>query len=153
MEKKLSLKKIIPPPFIYLFTFFLGLFLEFFFLDYEFNTRHFYFSLFMLISSIGFARFSFLSMKKFNTSASLKEDSKALCTKGAFEYSRNPIYLSMSGIYLGFSLFLNSFLIFSFLFPLLLIMNYLVISKEEKYLESVFGTAYLEYKSKVSRWF
>jgi protein-S-isoprenylcysteine O-methyltransferase Ste14 len=38
------------------------------------------------------------------------------------------------------------------LVPLLFVMHYGVIKREERYLEAKFGTAYRQYRSRVRRW-
>ncbi len=72
--------------------------------------------------------------------------------KGLYRYSRNPIYLSFCIATVGAGLALNSWWVIvsvSIVKPLL---EHLVISKEEIYLEKKFGDLYLEYKSRVRRW-
>lgn len=76
----------------------------------------------------------------------------ALVTDGLHGYSRNPIYVGMTILYLGFGIALQSVWTFIFVVPLLLIMRYGVIAREESYLERKFGQVYLDYKASVRRW-
>jgi protein-S-isoprenylcysteine O-methyltransferase Ste14 len=75
-----------------------------------------------------------------------------LITTGPFRYTRNPIYLAFTSLYVGVSFVLNM------LWPLLLlpivivVMNRGVITREEAYLEREFGDAYRQYKARVRRW-
>ncbi|WP_420794745.1 methyltransferase family protein [Methylotenera mobilis] len=91
-------------------------------------------------------------MRKIGTSGNPRETSTALAINGPFRISRNPIYLAMTGMYLGISFFTNSLWSLVLLVPLLSVMHWGVIFREERYLAKQFGQAYLEYKSMVPRW-
>lgn len=75
-----------------------------------------------------------------------------LVESGPFRFSRNPIYLGDSIIYLGVML------IWGFLWPLLLYpvvwaaIHYGVIRNEEAHLNARFGEAYADYCKRVRRW-
>ena len=99
-----------------------------------------------------FARWSFVTMRKVGTTANPRKPSAALVINGPFRLSRNPIYLAMTGLYLGVTFFANSWWPLVLLAPLLLVMHWGVILREERYLAKQFGQAYLEYKSRVRRW-
>jgi protein-S-isoprenylcysteine O-methyltransferase Ste14 len=108
--------------------------------------------LFLLILSGAFARWAFVTMGQMGTSASPREQSSALVTHGPFKVSRNPIYVAMTGLYLGISLLVDSLWPLLFLIPLLVIMHWGVILREERYLARQFGEPYLAYKSSTRRW-
>ena len=76
-----------------------------------------------------------------------------IVSSGPYAFSRNPMYLATSLLYLGLSLALNSIWPILFLPPTLLILHFAVITREELYLEKVFGQEYQQYRSKVRRWF
>lgn len=78
--------------------------------------------------------------------------STALVTSGLYRFSRNPMYLGMALIYAGLSLFADSVIALACIVPLLAIITYGVIKREEHYLEVKFGEEYRRYKSKVRRW-
>ena len=76
----------------------------------------------------------------------------SLQTKGVYSVSRNPMYVSLFLLYVGFSLIIGNWWNF-ILFPLLfLIVKEYVVKREEKYLERRFGQHYKEYKKKTRRW-
>ncbi len=75
-----------------------------------------------------------------------------LVTSGPFRYSRNPLYTSMTLIYLGITNLVNTVWPLLFLPAILLTMRRRVIGREEQYLERKFGNEYLEYKRGVRRW-
>ncbi len=70
-------------------------------------------------------------------------------TNGAFAFSRNPIYLGIILIFLGFSIAIKSWLVVLRL-PLFIYL-YRSSVKEEKLLEKEFGKEYINYKSKTPR--
>lgn len=77
-----------------------------------------------------------------------KKQNKVVTT-GAFSFSRNPIYLGIILIFLGFSIAIRSWLIILRL-PLFIYL-YRSSIKEEKLLEKEFGKEYTEYKSRTPR--
>jgi protein-S-isoprenylcysteine O-methyltransferase Ste14 len=80
------------------------------------------------------------------------KSSTSLVTSGFYRYTRNPMYLGMALIYAGLSLIADSVLALVCLLPLLVIINYAVIRREEHYLEVTFGQPYRDYKARVRRW-
>lgn len=72
-----------------------------------------------------------------------------LVTGGIFRCCRHPLYASwVVFIVPGIVLLTNSWLVLTTPIPMYFILRFLV-RKEESYLESVFGSEYLEYKEKV----
>jgi protein-S-isoprenylcysteine O-methyltransferase Ste14 len=71
---------------------------------------------------------------------------------GPYRYSRNPIYLSFSLLQLGVAFWVNSLWLFVTLMPAVALMSFVVIPREEHYLESRFPSDYLPYKASVRRW-
>ena len=75
-----------------------------------------------------------------------------LVTDEIYRITRNPMYLGMLLILSGFPLMMDTLsglicpIIFFFL------MDRIVIPREEKIVEGVFGKSYLEYKSHTRRW-
>lgn len=107
---------------------------------------------FLFIVSGAFARWAFVTMRRVGTSASPREPSAALVSGGPFRFSRNPIYVAMTGLYLGVALLANSLWLLVLLAPLLVVMQWGVILREERYLARRFGESYLAYKAAVRRW-
>ncbi len=69
--------------------------------------------------------------------------------KGPFSFSRNPIYLGLILVFLGYTLALRSYTIL--LIPIVIVYFYRAVLKEEKILAKHFGKEYMEYRSKVRR--
>jgi protein-S-isoprenylcysteine O-methyltransferase Ste14 len=76
----------------------------------------------------------------------------ALVTSGPYRFSRNPIYLALTALYLGLAIGYGSLWPLVLLVPLLIVMRYGVIGREERYLEGKFGEPYRAYRSSVRRW-
>ena len=75
-----------------------------------------------------------------------------LVISGPFQFSRNPMYVARTVLYLGLGVLMNALCVVAVLVPLLLVMQYGVIRREERYLEAKFGDAYRQYRSAVRRW-
>jgi protein-S-isoprenylcysteine O-methyltransferase Ste14 len=75
-----------------------------------------------------------------------------LMASGPYRFTRNPLYLSLILLQLGFGLiFLNGWMML-LLIPVALIVRYYVIAREEAYLLRRFGVAYQAYQKQVRRW-
>jgi protein-S-isoprenylcysteine O-methyltransferase Ste14 len=77
---------------------------------------------------------------------------KVLVTEGAFQYSRNPMYLGGIIIRFGLAVLLGSLV--SFVFPVFsfLLLHFLYIPNEEEQLKTLFGKEYLDYMKRVRKW-
>jgi protein-S-isoprenylcysteine O-methyltransferase Ste14 len=71
---------------------------------------------------------------------------------GPYRCSRNPIYLSFSLLQLGVAFWVNSLWLLVTLIPAVALMSFVVIPREEQYLETRFPSDYLPYKASVRRW-
>jgi protein-S-isoprenylcysteine O-methyltransferase Ste14 len=71
---------------------------------------------------------------------------------GPYRCSRNPIYLSFSLLQLGVAFWINSLWLLVTLMPAVALMSFVVIPREEHYLETRFPSDYLPYKASVRRW-
>jgi protein-S-isoprenylcysteine O-methyltransferase Ste14 len=77
---------------------------------------------------------------------------RALVTTGIHAWSRNPIYVGMCLLYLGIAIAVRSPWTLILALPLVLILQYGVVAREEAYLERRFGDAYRDYRRRVRRW-
>jgi protein-S-isoprenylcysteine O-methyltransferase Ste14 len=71
---------------------------------------------------------------------------------GPYRFSRNPIYLAFSLLQLGLSFWVNSIALLITLIPAVALMSFVVIPREERYLEARFPSEYLPYEASVRRW-
>ena len=86
------------------------------------------------------------------TPFNVRKPATSLVTDGPNRYSRNPGYLALTLLYVGIAIVLGSVWVLLLIAPVLVVMNYEVVNKEERHLEVQFGEEYLRYKSKVRRW-
>jgi protein-S-isoprenylcysteine O-methyltransferase Ste14 len=95
---------------------------------------------------------AFLQMFQAKTSPNPSHPTTALVLKGPYHFTRNPMYLGLTLIYMGLMIFLR--LPWGVLFiPLVIwLITAWVIWPEEQYLERRFGSEYLDYKKAVHRW-
>jgi protein-S-isoprenylcysteine O-methyltransferase Ste14 len=92
------------------------------------------------------------AMKRAGTHIDPYKPTTALVVNGPFRFTRNPLYLSLTLLYTGTALLLNLLWAVLFLPIALAIMQFGVITREERYLEKKFGQEYLRYKASVRRW-
>lgn len=113
---------------------------------------HWGLALLLLAAGAGLAAWSFATMRRAHTSPNPYTASAALVTAGPFGWSRNPIYVAQTLLYAGLALAGNSAWPFLWLVPLLAVMNWGVIGREERYLRDLFGAEYEAYCRRVRRW-
>lgn len=80
------------------------------------------------------------------------EKSDSLVTEGVFSKTRNPMYVGMFILLLGFSVVSTNFISLIFPFIFLLLVQFIFVAKEEILMEQSFGSDYLNYKNKTRRW-
>lgn len=76
----------------------------------------------------------------------------ALVLNGPFQFSRNPVYLSVIMMALGIAIFFGSLILLIFPPIFFIVFNRFLIRWEEKKLEETFGEEYLDFKRNVRRW-
>jgi len=92
------------------------------------------------------------AMHAAGTSEKTSVPTTALVTTGPFQFSRNPLYVSLTLIYLGIAIAAQSLWALALLIVVLVVMQQGVVRREEHYLERKFGGDYLRYKERVRRW-
>lgn len=76
----------------------------------------------------------------------------AIVASGPYRFSRNPLYMALTLLFVGLTLAVNTWWGFVVLVPLAIVMHCGVVRREERYLEQKFGETYLQYRSKVRRY-
>ena len=110
---------------------------------------------FAILLAVGGASLLALGIRRFlhhGTNFRTDKPSTAVISDGVYRYTRNPLYIGLSLIYAGIALALNSVWVLALLVPILAVIRYGVIAREEHYLERKFGEEYLRYKRSVRRW-
>ena len=95
------------------------------------------------------------SVAKFRTAGTpvpARKPTTVIVRTGPYRFSRNPIYLAFSVFQLGIAIWVNSVWLLATLVAAVALTNYVVIRREEQYLERKFGAQYLDYKASVRRW-
>ena len=75
-----------------------------------------------------------------------------IVSSGLYGWTRNPMYLGMLTVYTGVAIYLASSTAGLLLVPLFLVMDRLIIPREEAYLIRHFGEAYAAYRRSTRRW-
>ena len=95
----------------------------------------------------------------FNTSFSRKgtavepwKPTTAIVTSGPYRITRNPAYLGMAIAYIAITLLADAPWALLTLPIVIVVIDRMVIAREERYLERKFGQEYLDYKATVRRW-
>jgi protein-S-isoprenylcysteine O-methyltransferase Ste14 len=107
-----------------------------------------------LLFALGIALFAaaLLNFRRANTSLIPVKPTTAIVENGPYRFTRNPMYVSMTLVYLGVTLWIDSIWPLVFLPIILFTVQRAVIAREERYLEAKFGEAYRGYKARVRRW-
>ncbi len=90
--------------------------------------------------------------KKIGTTIDPTKAPDKLVTTGLYQLSRNPMYLGMLMTLSGAQLTLNSLAGISLPICFFIIMNKVVIPREELMVATAFGSQYDEYKTRTRRW-
>jgi protein-S-isoprenylcysteine O-methyltransferase Ste14 len=105
-----------------------------------------------LLVGAGLAHSGEKVMHRAGTNVRPDRPTTALVTEGPFRYSRNPLYVGVTLMYTGLALLIPALWPLLLLVPVLLVMRWGVIAREERYLERKFGEPYRAYLARVRRW-
>lgn len=92
-------------------------------------------------------------MNRARTAVHPYHSSSRIVASGPFRFSRNPLYMGLNAVLVGVTFMLDSWWGFLVLVPVLLVMHYGVVLREERYLEGKFGDTYRAYREAVRRYF
>ena len=92
------------------------------------------------------------AMERVGTNVNPTLPSTALVEAGPFRFSRNPLYVALTFMYVGLALLANALWVLALIVPVMVLMHYGVVRREERYLEAKFGDAYRDYRSRVRRY-
>jgi protein-S-isoprenylcysteine O-methyltransferase Ste14 len=76
-----------------------------------------------------------------------------LLTGGPYAFTRNPMYVGELALWLGWAIFFGSVAVLTGFLLLCIVVDRVVLPREERSLETRFGQVYCRYKSTVPRWF
>ncbi|WP_350557643.1 isoprenylcysteine carboxylmethyltransferase family protein [Psychrobacter sp. CAL346-MNA-CIBAN-0220] len=108
----------------------------------------------LAVTGLGVGVMGVTEFKKAQTTVNPHTPEKAtdLVTSGIYQYSRNPMYLGLVLILLGWALYLSHVLAFVLLPVFIIYMSRFQIQAEEKIMMQKFGDKYQAYLTKVRRW-
>lgn len=106
----------------------------------------------LIVAGLSVLLWAMLTFTVARTAILPSRPARTIVATGPFRYSRNPMYVGLSSIYIGLSLLMGMAWPI-LLLPLVLLSLYaLVIRREERYLDDAFGEEYAAYRGRVRRW-
>lgn len=154
-DPKKYFKGIVPPPVLFFALILIGFIAQVLF---PFNLMfhrwilRFIFGIPLFVASAYIAINALIVMKKYKTAINYNHPTTKFIIEGSFQFTRNPLYLSLLLVMGSIAIFANSAWHLIALLLLFLIFNFGVVLREEKYLESTYGEEYIQYKNRVRRW-
>ena len=143
---------IAPPPVIYLAFLGLGFVFEWLMPGAELPGWVQWFGAAVIVAGVALMISFESAFKRAGTDTNPYRPSTALATDGPYRYSRNPAYLGMATTYAGITFAAAAPWALLMLAPAMLVIQYGVIAREERYLERRFGEGYLAHKRTTRRW-
>jgi protein-S-isoprenylcysteine O-methyltransferase Ste14 len=117
------------------------------------NSAAFWPGIGLCVLAVALAMWGRRKMKAAGTNVNPMRPATAIVTTGPFRFTRNPLYLGMTLLFLGLTLAINTWWGVVALVPVLLVMHRGVILREERYLDQKFGDSYRSYRASVRRYF
>ena len=90
--------------------------------------------------------------RKAGTSVPGNRPTTAIVRAGPYAFSRNPIYLAFTLFQIGLAAWVNSIALLLMVVPAVALMAFVVVPREERYLEARFPAEYAAYRKSVRRW-
>ena len=106
----------------------------------------------LIIPGLGLSTLTVFHFRRSKTPVSPLRPTQRLVVSGLYRFSRNPDYLGQGLVFAGIALVLNSVWTLLALIPALVLVRYVVIPREERYLQTRFGAEYASYCRRVRRW-
>ena len=106
----------------------------------------------LIFGGLSIAFSAIRTFRSHRTTTNTTMPATTLVQDGPFRFTRNPMYLSLAIVYLGLALIMDSLWALVLVVPVVTVVNYYVIAREERYLERAFGDDYRMYRAKVRRW-
>jgi protein-S-isoprenylcysteine O-methyltransferase Ste14 len=106
----------------------------------------------LVVLAVALAGLGMREFRKARTAIRPDQPAAALVTSGPYRRTRNPMYIALSILLVGIGAWMNSAWVLALLVPVLALIHFGVIPREERYLARRFGQAYLDYRARVRRW-
>lgn len=146
-----------PPPLLPVATIFAGIALRRIIplpivIDFPTPARYWTGSIVIIVSLLTFGLWSVVKFRQSGQSELPWTPTPEIIVAGPYRLTRNPMYLQMVLICIGFGIILSNVWIFALTPICMLLLYQFAIKPEEAYLERKFGESYLRYKRSVRRW-
>ena len=162
--KKISDAACIPsfPPLIMLLSLNIGLFIGIYNLyvvqlyklpDFFNYLRSTEIGLMIILIALLLIYFSIKSFSDYKEDPNPTTKSDVLITSGIFKYVRNPMYLALTLFQFGLGAALSFIHLSLMSFTTIILLHYLIVKREEEYLQTKFGIYYTRYFNRTRRWF
>ena len=142
-----------PPPFIFLGAILVAVGIQFFYpVPLIENYFRYVVGAILIVPPLGLLVWADRTFGAAGTAVPPWKPSTTIVSSGPYRFTRNPMYLSASFMQAGIAFLVNSAWMLILLAPVLIIVRYAVIAREERYLEAKFGDGYRQYRKQVRRW-
>ena len=143
----------IAPPLLFVLPIIAALALEWFFpTSFAQGPIRWIFGALMFLAGIALAVSGFVTQKRAGTDPIPFNPSTRIVVHGVYRFTRNPVYVGFALCTLGIAMLVDSAWMLLAVPIGLVLMDRVVIAREERYLERKFGEEYLSYKRCVRRW-
>ena len=105
-----------------------------------------------LATLLAFDTAAMVRFQRRRTPVSPARAASALVTDGPYRLTRNPMYVGMAGLYAGVAVATGVLWALALLPVVLLVVDRVIIPREERHLAETFGEEYERYRSRVRRW-
>ena len=92
------------------------------------------------------------AFRRAGTPVDVRRPATSLVTTGPYRISRNPGYLGFALVYAGIAALARAPWAYATLAAALIVVDHMVIAREERYLERRFGDDYLRYRGGTRKW-
>jgi protein-S-isoprenylcysteine O-methyltransferase Ste14 len=106
----------------------------------------------LFVAGVALNIVGFVTQKRAGTDPIPFNPSTRIVSHGLYRFTRNPMYIGFALWTLGLAMLCNSIWVLLAAPVGLILVDRLVVVREERYLERKFGDEYLSYKRQVRRW-
>src|SRR5215471_13181480 len=137
---------IVPPPILYLGALVAAFVLRWFWpLPFLGRQAAVWAGIFLVLLGLVIGVWGRQTMVHAGTNVDPRRPATAIVASGPFRFSRNPLYVGLTLVYVGLITALDTAWGLLLLVPLLVVMHLGVVRREERYLEGKFGDVYRQY--------
>jgi protein-S-isoprenylcysteine O-methyltransferase Ste14 len=106
----------------------------------------------VFVLALALFAWSIVTITSAGSSVPTNRPTTTVVESGPYQFTRNPIYLSMALSLIGLAMVFDNLWLLLMLAAFALVIRYGVVAREEAYLERKFGDVYRDYRSRVRRW-